>query len=120
MDATRQYVDEVFCMFVEVFINKSALQLDDGTVMNLGNVHNKAFYYVLSVVRSQNMQMAINYGEDYEVTAFVSNVTEFSNIKIWIIYSLPNSHKVYCIPRAHPMRNNQTGSICILIPRHVC
>lgn len=34
------------------------------------------------------------------------NVTEFRNIKIWIINSFPNTQKLNSIPSTQPMRNH--------------
>ena len=64
---TKPYVDTLFGMFVDAFMNRRMLAVPDGTVINVANVNAEAKHYVLSVIMPSNMQMAIHHGEDYEV-----------------------------------------------------
>ena len=50
---------------------------------------------------------------------FHSNITEFRNIKIWIVYPLPNTKEIHGITRWQPVRDYQSGRFGILISRHI-
>ena len=49
-----------------------------------------------------------------------SNITEFRNIKIGIVDTLPNAQEIHRIARRKPVRNDQASCLCILVSRHVC
>ena len=51
---------------------------------------------------------------------YLSNVTEFRNIKIGIVDSFPYSQKINRITGRKPMRDNQTSRLGIFISSHVC
>jgi len=65
---TRPYVDEVFRLFVEAFLFRNAIQSHDGETINPNSVTAEAKSFVLQVIMPLNMQMAINFGDEYGVT----------------------------------------------------
>ncbi|MDR2589978.1 MAG: hypothetical protein LBC71_03200 [Oscillospiraceae bacterium] len=67
LEETRPFVDNLFYMFVEVFINKNAIRTEKDLLINPGNLSTEALCYILLIIMPQNMQMAINYGDDYKV-----------------------------------------------------